>query len=727
MSRMLTIFTWVCALATVALGQGFYDVNEVHTIELSFSQPDWDHILDSLFAAGNEQRLAATATIDGVQFDSVGVRYKGPSTYAIDRVKSPLNIKLDYVYNNQNIEGFGTLKLANVWFDPSFLREVLGYEIARKYMPASLANYANVYVNGSLIGLYVNVQDVDKLFLQTHFLSKNNACFKGEIVGSPVGHASWGYEGQDSADYTTMYELESDAGWAELIDFLDTLNNFTSAVEKVLNVDRHLWMLAYDNLLVNLDAPINFPHNYYLYRDDSFRFNPIIWDLNMNLGGYNHLIPLTFLTIPQLQQVDPFLNSTNSNYPILNKILPNATYQKKYIAHMKTIMQENFSNNWYLMRAQQLRVIIDQYVQADTNKYSSYANYLANLNSAVGATPGIVQLMSARVSYLNGLPQINSQAPSITAITHSPTVVPANSTCWITADVSNASTVQLAYRDNPVSQFATVAMLDDGAHHDGNAADEVYGAAIAAGSADIHYYIYSENIEAGVFAPERAEYEDSILTVVVPTPPPIVINEFMADNSTTQPDQDGEFDDWIELHNLSDETISLKNFHLSDKASNIGKWTFPDTSIAPHGYLIIWADENGSQVGLHANFKLSASGEAVILSDSTPAVVDSVSFGSQALDISSGRCPDGTGAFVAFAPSFAVRNICPAICGDADGSGDIDIADAVYMVAYIFAGGSAPYPLSTGDADCDGEITIADAVYLVNYIFSGGQEPGSQC
>jgi len=66
------------------------------------------------------------------------------------------------------------------------------------------------------------------------------------------------------------------------------------------------------------------------------------------------------------------------------------------------------------------------------------------------------------------------------------------------------------------------------------------------------------------------------------------------------------------------------------------------------------------------------------------------------------------------------------VCGDADGSRDIDIADVVYLVCYIFSGCAAP-PLQGADADCDDEITIADAVYLVNYIFSGGAAPCAAC
>jgi hypothetical protein len=72
-----------------------------------------------------------------------------------------------------------------------------------------------------------------------------------------------------------------------------------------------------------------------------------------------------------------------------------------------------------------------------------------------------------------------------------------------------------------------------------------------------------------------------------------------------------------------------------------------------------------------------------------------------------------------FAPSY--------LCGDLDHSGDIDIADAVYLINYIFSGGAAPNPMASGDTDCDGVISIADAVQLVNYIFAGGGVPCAAC
>jgi hypothetical protein len=65
--------------------------------------------------------------------------------------------------------------------------------------------------------------------------------------------------------------------------------------------------------------------------------------------------------------------------------------------------------------------------------------------------------------------------------------------------------------------------------------------------------------------------------------------------------------------------------------------------------------------------------------------------------------------------------------GDANGDGNINISDAVRLIAYIFSGGAAPVPLLAGDANCNGAINISDAVYLISYIFSGGPSPCDPC
>ena len=66
-------------------------------------------------------------------------------------------------------------------------------------------------------------------------------------------------------------------------------------------------------------------------------------------------------------------------------------------------------------------------------------------------------------------------------------------------------------------------------------------------------------------------------------------------------------------------------------------------------------------------------------------------------------------------------------CGDPNGSGNTTVSDAVFLIDFIFGGGSAPIPYGSGDIDCNGIITISDAVYLIAYVFSGGPSPCEFC
>jgi len=67
--------------------QNFYDINTINTIEITFEESNWDYLLDQLAAAGNEERLVGIVSVNGQVFDSVGIRYKGNSTYNANQVK----------------------------------------------------------------------------------------------------------------------------------------------------------------------------------------------------------------------------------------------------------------------------------------------------------------------------------------------------------------------------------------------------------------------------------------------------------------------------------------------------------------------------------------------------------------------------------------------------------------------------------------------------------------
>ena len=120
-----------------------------------------------------------------------------------------------------------------------------------------------------------------------------------------------------------------------------------------------------------------------------------------------------------------------------------------------------------------------------------------------------------------------------------------------------------------------------------------------------------------------------------------------------------------------------------------------------------WVDRDNSLAG--SGLDLSAGG----LLSGTPA-----SAGDIALVI---KVADAVGSQAE--KPFTLSIVDPYVCGDANGDDAANLADAVYLISYIFKGGDAPAPIEAGDANCDSITNLADAVYLVNYVFNGGPAP----
>ncbi len=623
----------------IMMADDFYDMNTINTIELTFEESNWDAILDNYYEADQGERLLATAVINGVQYDSVGVRYKGNSSYKDYQVKNPLNIKLDYVIEDQDIDGYGTIKLANGYMDPSYVRETLAYEIARQYMPAGKSNYANVYINGSLIGIYTSSQDVDKKFMREHLSDTNDVRFKGEIVGNgmPSEEVIWGYEGSNPDDYTYLYEIESDEGWEDLIEFLDVLNNDTDNIEDYLNVDNHLWMLAFDNLTVNLDAPINFAHNYYLIKDDTNRFNPVIWDLNMAFGGFSQVLSGGWngnLSASGKQQLDPMLNVNDNTYPIVNKILTNDTYKKMYIAHIRTMIEDIFESGWFETRAYELQDLIYDDYNADQNKFYTTSQLSDGITSIIseGWGPqaqtivGLTYLMNTRCSWLQQQSEFSGTVPTIENNTIVGNEIFANSTASFNVEAYDVDQLWLYYRSSSYDKYSQVEMFDDGSHNDGQANDGIYGAEIEVGYSDLEYYFWGENSSQGSFLPSKSAFQPYVAEVRTETGN-IVINEINYNSSD-------EFDsgDWLELYNPGQEEINISGWIFKDEDDDHSFEIPENTILAADSYLVLTKDSESftalfpevtNYVG-DFDFGLAGGGELLRLYDGNATLIDSV-------------------------------------------------------------------------------------------------------
>ena len=660
----------ILALKTIGTsGQntGFYSVDSIREIKFYFNEPNWDYILDSLYVEGEKKRLLGTVIIDGQQYDSVGIRYKGYSSVSVNTIKNPFNISLDYIIDDQEHRGYNKIKISNVIHDPSFVREVLSYEIARKYLPSSGANFANLYINDTLWGLYTNVEAVNKDFLGKNYSSRENPFFKCNpdnlnLYGENSNLSST--HGVDSVSYEPYYDIESDYGWKELYYLIDTLNNHTYNIDKQLNIDRSLWMHAFNYTLINYDSYIGYSQNYYLYLDNSGIFNPIVWDLNMSFGSFRLADASSFyngFSIVEAQTLDPLSHYNDISVyprPLLRNLFNEERYRKMYIAHIRTIVEENFNNQDYISRANYFQSLINNSVINDTNKFYSDLDFQNNLTSTVTdliAYPGLFELMNSRSVYLSNYPGFNG-SPSIDSTNYSPSNFNLGDDIWITTKISDANEVLLYYRSGSNQLFKSVNMLDNGLHNDGTAGDSIYGVKINNIGNRIEYYIYAENDSSARFQPERAAYEFYTINNEVNSGD-LVINELLAINQSNNANSNGEYNDWIELFNPSAFDISTNGLFLSDDSSDLQKWSLPERSIPPNTYLAIWADDRSELLGLHANFKLESSGETLFLSYGLNSnIIDSITFPNQSTNVSYGRSPNGNGPFNYLTPSYNYNN-----------------------------------------------------------------------
>ena len=145
----------------------------------------------------------------------------------------------------------------------------------------------------------------------------------------------------------------------------------------------------------------------------------------------------------------------------------------------------------------------------------------------------------------------------------------------------------------------------------------------------------------------------------------IVINEFLASNDASCTDENGDYDDYIELYNAGEVAVDIGGLYVTDDLSDPTAWQIPDTNstlttIQPGGFLVLWADKESEQGVLHVDIKLSGDGEQIGLVQvigSETIFIDSLSFGAQTEDISCGRYTDGSNNWMLMDPTPGAVNV----------------------------------------------------------------------
>ncbi len=691
MTRTLSIFLLfiLCSSSSFSQkGEQLFSDTIIHEIRFEFDTNNFWNILTTNYqnsidpitgVATDTPYLPGTFSFDGEVIENVGLRQKGFSSYfASNESKKSLKVDLNEFVAGQHFDGIKKFNLANGVGDPSMQRDIVCYNMMREAgIKAPRTALTRVYLNDEYWGVYVIIEQVDPTFIQNNFASGTGNLFKN------IGWSDLAYLGENPDSYKQAIALktnEEEDDWTDFIELVRVIHqstpaNFQEEIEKVFNVDYFLRVLAIDIMTDNWDSYLDHGRNYYLYHEPtSDQFFWIPWDYNLSMGGQfgNESFDLGFNDPPEDPTSCPTILDGSCPYPPTDSIFLEVvgTYNFCCYGQWDFLCQQLYDDIEAGVTPADCNTIINGSCphSPDDEAFQIVSLFSPNCcddtwnDDCEFFFQDIKELIQGGVSYIDfDLLYVNPSKKLIQKIFGVPEYRERylNYACDIldgNFDSDRLSTIvdlngDLLYESVQAESFPNFPF--DDFEYDISEGIDSSNRAIPAVKQFINHRIpvLNQNLD---------DLQHECQTIVSSIDwQEVVINEFVAANDSTSniADQDGEFEDWIELYNNTDETVDLKDFYLSDNYDNPQKWSFPPgASIAPNGYLIIWADENGSEDGLHANFKLNREGEHIMLVHEDGTFIDSLSFGPQETNVPLARVPNGTGDFINQHPTFNGNN-----------------------------------------------------------------------
>ncbi len=676
-------------------GDNFYKNDLLHTIELEFAQPDyWEQMesnFESNFGGSNHIYILGKVTIDGEILDSVGVRFKGFTSYPFEGDKKPFKLDFNEYVDGQRYDGLRKMNLNNGTGDPAFHRDVLCYKMMRDMgVKAPRTSWARVYVNGQYWGLYQTIEQVDKEFLKNNFADAEGNLFKNK------GWSFLDWLGANQSEYASIFELKTNKDeddWEGFIQLMNIINNtsdddFRSMIESHFNVDLFLRTLAVDVATNNWDSFMEHGRNWYMYEDTDGVFHWIPWDYNFALGGTFgfggsddcFFFPFFYFFTNGTGEVDfQFAGfrtdgCLNTEYKwdfgdgnTSDLVSPTHIYDTPSIYEVCLTMTDDGQS---MTECRTVDTTFDPALC--TTIVNGTAGHPADIvfQEVIESNPNCCDFWSGNCEnewqdtndFINGgngnnfdIDQTNNERVLIRRLLNIAEYREQYESyfCTISDEVmteerlftimdENRLLIEESVEEDPNNLFNYQRFLVDI-----GAIEETDG---LKGYIKNRITTLSQDVDANITCLPRGEqlfYQE------------MVINEVVASNDSIggQADPDGGYPDWIEFYNTTDRELDLSGVFLSDDRDDLRKWEFPlNTTIAVDDYLIVWADNDLMQQGLHAAFKLKKEGEGIYLSNGDGSLIDSVYYAEQQTNIGWARIPNGTGDFEFWTTTFDDNN-----------------------------------------------------------------------
>lgn len=356
-----------------------YEPDALRTFFFEFESPDWEAELADFY--NTDVEVPATLVVDGKRYPNVGVHLRGSSSYFMvpPGYKRSLGVSIDFVDKNQLLYGHRTLNLLNAHGDPSFLSAAVYSQIARRRLPTPKVNFVKVAINGESWGVYVNVQQVNRDFLEENYkeLAKNGARWK--VKGRPNGRSGLDYLGEALDPYQQRYELKSGdptRAWKNLIALCRTLSEtpldrLEAALEPILDIEAALWFLALEVALINTDGYWTRASDYYLFQDAAGKFHVIPYDFNESFQ------PLRGDRAPGFD-LDPLAASNDPGKPLRSRLLAVPGLRAKYLRRIASIAADDLDWKTLGPVVDRFRSLLEKELEADTRKLNPFEAFRSN-------------------------------------------------------------------------------------------------------------------------------------------------------------------------------------------------------------------------------------------------------------------------------------------------------------------------------------------------------------
>ena len=343
----------------------FFAPEVVQNIQLEVTPANLDRLASSL-----PERVYVPARFRwrGQVIDRVGLRYKGnSSSRPAQRHKRGFLVKFSEFVKGHRFLGLRRVSLDNgVQFGSLFSERIITDILAEVGVPASRANYARVTLNGKFIGVYVNVERIDKAFLSNRLDDADGALFKVH-TGGPG--ADLRYIGDDPLIYSKAFEIKAGEPVVQMSDLVGLIReirdapdkDFAARLRRVFDVDSFTWQMGVLLLAGAFDQYTGLgPHNYYLHRETATgRWRYLTWDLDVGFADQ------AFGRVPVIDGWNAAWPVFSSPRPLVERIEANEELLGLYRERAKKLLESYFHPEKLSARLDRLYALIRKDLERD--------------------------------------------------------------------------------------------------------------------------------------------------------------------------------------------------------------------------------------------------------------------------------------------------------------------------------------------------------------------------